>query len=72
MQEYKKRTEPKKIKLAPLVDRSNVYDTLSFDNDTLPETTGNWNIKTFWKTYSTDHEDNSENNSQGISKLESL
>lgn len=68
-----KPSEPKKIKMPPLVDRSSVYDTLSFDNDTLPDSTANWNIKTFWKTYTVDKdEDHNQNNSQGISELESL
>lgn len=58
MQDYNKRPEPKKIKMPPLVDRSSEYDTLSFDEDTLPEP------KPLY-------EDHRKNNSQSISKLES-
>ncbi len=58
MDESKKRAEPKKIRLTPLVDRSSEYDTLSFDGDTLPESK---------QTY----EDYLKNNSQSIPKLES-
>lgn len=61
MNDSLKRQQPKKIKMPPLVDRSEAYDTLSFDNDTLYETPKQ--IK---------DEDNSENNSQSISELESL
>lgn len=62
MDEYKKRPEPKKIRLLPVVDRSSEYDTLSFEGDTLyvPDT----NIE------QTD-ENNRKNNSQSISELES-
>ena len=62
MDEYKKRPEPKKIRLLPVVDRSSEYDTLSFEGDTLyvPDT----NIE------QTD-ENNRKNNSQSVSKLES-
>lgn len=64
MTEFKKRVEPKKIKLPPLVDRSNLYDTLSFDSDTLSvESDSSQKIK---------DENNNENNSQGVSELESL
>jgi hypothetical protein len=55
----KKRIEPKKIKLTPLVDRSKMYDTLSFENETLPDTK-NWL-----------NENNHENNTQSIQQLES-
>lgn len=58
MEDFKKKKRAKKIKLSPLVDRSNLYDTLSFDSDTMPI-----RIK---------DEDHSENNSQSISELESL
>ena len=58
-----KKPLPKKIKLPPLVDRSDMYDTLSFDCDTLPDSKALDNhIK---------HEDNSQNNSQGLQQLES-
>lgn len=62
MDEYKKKPEPKKIRLLPVVDRSSEYDTLSFEGDTLyvPDT----NIE------QTD-ENNRKNNSQSVSKLES-
>lgn len=64
MTEFKKRVEPKKIKLPPLVDRSNLYDTLSFDSDTLSvESDSSQKIK---------DENYNENNSQGVSELESL
>jgi hypothetical protein len=61
MDDSLKRPQPKKIKMPPLVDRSQAYDTLPFDNDTLYETP---------KTI--DNEDNPENDSQSISELESL
>lgn len=61
------RQEPKKFKLSPLVDRSDQYDTLSFDNDTLPDS----NPKTFWKTYTVENENCNENNSEGLQQLES-
>lgn len=64
MTEFKKRVEPKKIKLPPLVDRSNLYDTLSFDSDTLSvESDSSQKIK---------DENYNENNSQGVPELESL
>lgn len=60
MNDHKKRVEPKKIKMPPLVDRSMWYDTMSWcESDS-----------------ETDHknsdENNSQNNSQGISELESM
>lgn len=58
-----KRPQPKKFKMPPLVDRSVVYDTLSFDNDTLPDKTLLDQI--------TKHEDNSQDNSQSVQQLES-
>jgi len=61
MDDSLKRPQPKKIKMPSLVDRSQAYDTLSFDNDTLYETS---------KTI--DNEDNSENNSESIPELESM
>jgi hypothetical protein len=64
MSDYYKKQEPKKIKMPPLVDRSQVYDTLSFDNDTVCNSCQQSNLVT--------NEDNSENNSQGLSELESL
>lgn len=66
MRDNKKR-EPKKIKMPPLVDRSSVYDTLSFDNDTLPLPS---EYKTYWKIRTVD-EDHKQNNSQSIQQLES-
>ena len=53
--DFVKRREPKKIKMPPLVDRSNTYDTMSWDDD----------------SFGRNHENNSENNSQSISELES-
>lgn len=64
MSEQQKRPQPKKIKMPPLVDRSQAYDTLSFDNDTVCNSCQQSNLVT--------NEDNSENNSQGLSELESL
>jgi hypothetical protein len=61
MSEQQKKPEPKKIKMPPLVDRSEAYDTLSFDNDTLYEI-----------HKSIDNENNPENNSQSVSELESM
>jgi hypothetical protein len=61
MDDSLKRPQPKKIKMPPLVDRSQAYDTLSFDNDTLYEIS---------KTI--DNEDNPEIDSQSISELESM
>ena len=51
----KNRPEPKKIKMPPLVDRSNAYDTMSWSDD----------------SFGRNDENNSENNSQSISELES-
>lgn len=59
-----KRYQPKKFKLPPLVDRSETYDTLSFDNDTL--------YVGIDKTIETNDENHSQNYSQSISELESL
>jgi len=64
MDDSLKRPQPKKIKMPSLVDRSQVYDTLSFDNDTVCNSCQQSNLVT--------NEDNSENNSQGLSELESL
>jgi len=62
MSENKKR-EPKRIKLPPLVDRSNEYDILSCGSDEkIPQP--------YWKTLVPD-ENNYQNNSQGIQPLES-
>jgi hypothetical protein len=61
-----KHPQPKKIKLPPLVDRSEQYDTLSFDNETLPD------VKTFWRTYPVENDENhNQNDSQSIQQLES-
>lgn len=60
MDEPLKKRQPKKIKMPPLVDRSEAYDTLSFDSETLKSNTD--------KT----DENHSQNNSQSISQLESL
>jgi len=61
MDDYLKRRQPKKIKMPPLVDRSQAYDTLSFDSDTL-----------YQAPKTVNHEDNPENDSQSISELESF
>ena len=58
MDEYTKKPEPKKIRLMPLVDRSDEYDTLSFEGNTLPEP------KTLY-------EDHRKDNPKSIPKLES-
>lgn len=58
MNEFINKPEPKKIKMPPLVDRSQLYDTLSWDNEPLI-------------TDSSD-EDYSKNNSESIPKLDSL
>lgn len=64
MDKLNKRVEPKKIKMPPLVDRSNLDDTLSFDSEWLHIGLNNCEeIK---------HEDYSENNSQSIPELESM
>lgn len=57
MDEPAKRREPKKIRLLPLVDRYAEYDTLYGETTDLVNKT---------------NEDNSENNSQSISELESM
>lgn len=64
MEDKQKRREPKKIKMPPLVDRSQLYDTLSFDSDTLF-------IVPDIKTLDKGNENNSQNNSQSIQQLES-
>lgn len=56
--------EPKKIKMPPLVDRSNQYDTLSFDGETLYNVAEQTNRNT--------DEDNRKNNSQSVPELESM
>lgn len=58
MNEFKNKPEPKKIKMPPLVDRSRLYDTLSWDNEPL--------------TTDSSDEDYSKNNSESIPKLDSL
>lgn len=58
MDESQKRKEPKKIKMSPLVDRSRDYDTMEYDYDYPPANEQDENTK--------------QNNSQSISKLESL
>ena len=63
MDEFKRRPEPKKIRLLPLVDRSSEYDTFSLEGDTLYNPNDN-NIE------QTD-ENNRKDNSQSISELES-
>jgi hypothetical protein len=67
MDEFKNRPEPKKIKMPSLVDRSVLYDTLSFESDT-PQNPKIY--KTFWQTYTEEYEDYSKDNSQGLSELE--
>ena len=55
MSEFKNKPEPKKIKMPPLVDRSNEYDTMSwYDGSTNSQTNENYQ----------------QNNSQGIQQLE--
>ena len=61
MDDSLKRPQPKKIKMPPLVDRSQAYDTLSFDNETL-----------YQAPQKIDNEDHSENNSESLSELESM
>jgi len=58
MNEFINKPEPKKIKMPPLVDRSQLYDTLSWDNEP-------------WTTHIS-NEDHSKNNSESIPKLDSL
>jgi hypothetical protein len=55
MDNFKNKPEPKKIKMPPLVDRSVMYDTMSWKDDFV----GHKN------------ENNSENSSESISELES-
>jgi hypothetical protein len=57
MDEMKNKPEPKKIKMPPLVDRSILYDTMSWTDDSLDA----------HKKY----ENYSKNNSESVSKLES-
>jgi len=57
MSESQKKTEPKKLKMPPLVDRSEWYDTMSWVDDSLETTTN--------------YENHPENDSQGLSELES-
>ena len=57
MSNCKNKPEPKKIKLPPLVDRSQWYDTMSWVQTDLEKTKTN--------------EDNSQNDSQGLPELES-
>lgn len=59
MEDKQKRREPKKIKMPPLVDRSQLYDTLSFDSDTLFSVLDK-------QTLDKVNENNSQNNSQSI------
>ena len=58
MSNCKNKPEPKKIKLPPLVDRSQWYDTMSWVDDSL-------------ETKSI-YEDHQQNNSQGLPELESM
>jgi hypothetical protein len=58
MDEFKNKPEPKKIKMPPLVDRSLLYDTMSWSDDD------------FGKQNS--YEDYSKDNSQGLSELDSM
>ena len=59
MEDFKNKPEPKKIKMPPLVDRYRMYDTMEFDNDTLPD-------KNFLEDLKKHNENNSENNSESI------
>jgi len=58
MDNFKNKPEPKKIKMPPLVDRSQLYDTMSWNNEPL--------------TTDSSDEDYSKNNSESIPKLDSL
>ena len=60
MDELRNKPEPKKIKMPPLVDRSQTYDTIGWHD-----------IDDLW-IKKEKHEDNNENNSQGLPELESL
>lgn len=59
MDDFKNKPEPKKIKMPPLVDRSSMYDTMEFDNDTLAD-------KKSLESLKKNNENNSENNSESI------
>lgn len=56
MDEKLNKPEPKKIRMPPLVDRSKMYDTMSWDGDAFGEP----------------NENHSENNSEGLPELDSL
>ena len=64
MNEFKNKPEPKKIKMPPLVDRSCIGDTMVFSESA-------WNDRKLLEALK-NNEDNSQNNSQSISELESL
>lgn len=57
MEEKLNKPEPKRIKLTPLVDRSQWYDTMSWVDDSLEKPKTN--------------ENNLQDNSQGLPELES-
>jgi hypothetical protein len=57
MEEKLNRSEPKKIRMPPLVDETNWYDMLWLDNDKISSVTNNENY--------------SQNNSESIQQLES-
>ena len=57
MRELKNKPEPKRIKMPPLLDRSNQYDTLSFDSSE--------------HTTEQSNENHQQNNTQSIQQLES-
>lgn len=59
MSDFKNKPEPKKIKLPPLVDRSEMYDRMTWrEVDDL--------------CLKSKYEDYNKNNSEGLSELESL
>lgn len=64
MEEKLNKTEPKKIKMPPLVDRSCIEDTMGFTEST-------WHDRKLLEALK-NNEDNSENNTQSISELEPL
>ncbi|NBX97567.1 hypothetical protein EBZ38_14370 [bacterium] len=68
MSDFINKPEPKKIKMPAIVDRSVLYDTLSFDDTA--DLSDPSEYKTFWKTKT--YEDSSKDNSQGLSELDSM
>lgn len=64
MEDKLNKPEPKKIKMPPLVDRSCIGDTMGFSEPT-------WHDRKLLETLK-NNEDNSENNTQSLSELDSL